>query len=241
VLSLVKRNASIVDIYWGPGHALIALIAALLSPDGALPRRILIASLAILWGARLGVYLFLRNAGQPEDFRYRSLRKRVGSKFPLVSLGLVFGLQGVLMWIISLPLQVAQHSPVPPDLGLLDAVGALIWAVGFVVESVADLELRRFKADPANRDRVLDRGLWRYTRHPNYFGDFLVWWGFFAIAAATPYGVWTLPAPLIMSFLLMRVSGVPLLERSLVQHRPGYRDYIERTSAFFPRPPRRPG
>jgi steroid 5-alpha reductase family enzyme len=143
------------------------------------------------------------------------------------------------MWVVSLPVQVVMRAPGGP-LGPLDALGALVCAIGIGFEAIGDGQLARFKADPANAGRVMDRGLWRYTRHPNYFGDACVWWGLFAIALGTPLGPWSVVGPVLMTFLLLRVSGVPLLERSLAKRRPDYAAYASRTSAFFPRPPRRP-
>lgn len=240
LLSLARRDVSIVDLYWGPGFAAIAALAAGLSGGDAPARRWLVVALAALWGLRLGGYLLWRNWGQSEDARYAAMRRHHGARFPWVSLGTVFGLQALLQWFVSLPLQVAVLSPRPAGLTLLDAAGVALFALGLGFESVGDAQLARFKADPDNRGRVMDRGLWRYTRHPNYFGDFCVWWGFFAIALATPHGVWTVLSPLVMSFLLLRVSGVALLERDIAKRRPAYRDYVRRTSAFLPRPPRPP-
>jgi steroid 5-alpha reductase family enzyme len=238
LVSLARRDASIVDIWWGPGFVWIAGVACAVGTGGDPSRRALSLGLLALWGLRLGVYLFVRNHGAGEDYRYQAMRRRHGERFGWVSLWTVFGLQGVLAWIVSWPVQVVHVSAGGP-LGALDLVGALLFAVGFGFEAIGDWQLARFKADPANAGRVMDRGLWRYTRHPNYFGDTLVWWGLFAIALATPAGAWTLPGPLLMSFLLLRVSGVPLLERGLRKRRPGYADYVARTSAFFPLPPRR--
>jgi steroid 5-alpha reductase family enzyme len=237
--SVWKRNASIVDVIWGPGFAGIALVAFATS-DAPLARRALVTGLALVWGLRLGGYLLRRAWGKPEDFRYQAMRRYWGARFPLVSLLTVFALQGVLMWIVSLPLQVAQVAAEPAELGALDALGACLWLVGMFFESVGDSQLARFKADPANAGRVMDRGLWRYTRHPNYFGDCLVWWGFFAIALAVPGGIYTLVGPIAMTVLLRRVSGVTLLERSLVKRRPGYAEYVARTNPFIPGPPRAP-
>lgn len=236
LLSLVLRNASIVDIFWGAGFAVIGLLAFSLT-DGSTPRRLLITTLVCVWGLRLAGYLWWRNVGHGEDPRYVAMRRHWGGRFPLVSLFTVFALQGVLMWIVSLPVQLAQFDAGGP-LGLLDALGAALFAVGLTFESVGDWQLARFKADPNNAGRVMDRGLWRYTRHPNYFGDFCVWWSLFLIALATPYGGWSIVGPAVMSFFLMRVSGVPMLERSIGKRRPGYAEYKRKTSAFFPRPPR---
>src|SRR5262245_16254353 len=237
VTSLVKRDVSIVDIGWGLGFAGIALLT-FARTDGWEPRRLLITALTVIWGARLGVYLLCRNWGQPEDFRYQRMRRRYGERFAWVSLVGVFGLQGVLMWIVSLPVQVAQTAAEPAHWTALDLAGIVLWSVGLFFEAVGDRQLSRFKADPANRGQVMDGGLWRYTRHPNYFGDFCVWWGLWLIALATG-AAWTAIGPALMSFFLMRVSGVPMLERGMEKRRPGYAEYVRRTNAFFPWSPRR--
>ena len=235
--SLRLRNASIVDIVWGPGFAAVALRTAMHS-DAAAGRRWLVAGLALAWGLRLGVYLYWRSRGKPEDFRYQAMRRFWGARFPWVSLVTVFALQGALMFAISLPLQVAASAFEPARLGALDALGVALWLVGMFFECAGDFQLAHFRADPANAGRVLDSGLWRYTRHPNYFGDFLVWWGFFAIAAGTPGGFYTVVSPILMTILLRRVSGVTLLERALARRKPDYASYVARTSAFLPRLPR---
>ena len=238
VLSLVRRDASVVDVLWGIGFAFVALVTygACGAPTS---RARLVLGLTVLWGARLALYLSWRNSGQGEDFRYGAMRRRHGERFAWVSLYTVFGLQAALCWVISLPVQAAIASPTWETLGLLDALGVVLFAVGFFFESVGDLQLARFKADPMNRGKVMDRGLWAWTRHPNYFGDAVVWWGLFTLSLSTPVGIFTLPAPLLMTFLLLRVSGVALLERSLVKRRPEYKEYMERTSTFWPLPPRR--
>jgi len=238
LVSLALRDASIVDVYWGPGFAVIGAAAWLLGSGGDDARRALATLLVALWGARLGTYLGWRNFGRGEDPRYQAMRRHWGDRFARVSLVTVFGLQAWLLWFVSLPVQAVHVSPGGP-LGALDGAGAALVILGLSFEGVGDAQLARFRADPANRCRVLDRGLWRYTRHPNYFGDCCAWWGLYAIAAATPLGVWTVLSPLAMSFLLLRVSGVALLERSIGKRRPDYADYIARTSAFVPLPPRR--
>jgi steroid 5-alpha reductase family enzyme len=236
--SLAMKNASIVDIFWGAGFAAIAIITFTLA-DGYHPRKLLTAGLAVVWGLRLAVHIGWRNHGKGEDFRYKAMRKRIGDRFSLVSLFTVFGLQGALMWVISLPLQFAQLSREPSGFTWLDFLGAAFWVTGFGFEAIGDLQLTMFRVNPANKGKVMDRGLWAYTRHPNYFGDALLWWGFFVIAVATPHGWWTVVSPLLMTTLLMKVSGVALLEKTLVRTRPEYQDYVQRTSAFFPRPPKR--
>jgi steroid 5-alpha reductase family enzyme len=198
----------------------------------------LLALLCALWALRLGGYLAWRNAGHGEDPRYQAMRRYWGKRFPLISLATVFTFQGALQWVVSLPVQVGVVAPGDAPLGLLDAVGALVFACGLAFETIGDAQLARFKADAANGGRVMDRGLWRYTRHPNYFGDALAHWGLFAIALATPHGWMTALSPALMTFLLLRVSGVALLERSIGKRRPEYAEYQRRTSAFLPLPPR---
>lgn len=236
--SLALRDASIVDRFWGAGFVLVSAVT-LFYGDGALLRSALLTGLVAIWGLRLSLHLTRRNWGEGEDYRYQAMRRSWGDRFWLVSLGTVFLLQGLLLWIVSLPVQKGASAPRPESLTLLDALGVALWLVGFTFEAVADAQLRRFLADPENRGRVMDRGLWRYTRHPNYFGDAVVWWGLFSIALATPGSWWTVASPLAMTFLLTRVSGVPMLERRLLRSRPGYAEYVARTSAFFPWPPKK--
>ncbi len=248
LVSLVVKDASIVDMFWGFGFVVVAWVGYVWG-DGAPNRKMLVTALVTLWGLRLTFHLTRRNLGKGEDYRYKAMRAKHGSRFPLVSLGTVFGLQGVILWIVSLPVQAASSTsssffplvgptpPLPSPLTWIDGVGVLVWAVGLFFEAVGDMQLNRFKADPTNQGKVMDRGLWRYTRHPNYFGDFMVWWGIYLVALSAG-AFWTAIGPALMSFFLMRVSGVPLLEQSLKKNRPGYAEYIARTSAFFPRPPR---
>ena len=239
LVSLAVRNASIVDIVWGAGFVVVAW-AVRLTVDGNDARQWLLVGMTSIWGLRLSGYLFWRNHGKPEDFRYQAMRRRHGARFPLVSLGTVFAFQGLMMWIVSLPVQLGQ-ARATPDVGLLAILGVVVWAVGLGFEAIGDAQLARFKADPANAGAVMDRGLWRYTRHPNYFGDACIWWGIALVAAETGVGAWGIVGAALMTVLLRRVSGVTLLEKSLVKRRPGYADYVARTSPFVPRPPRRTG
>ena len=233
VLSLILRDSSIVDIFWGLGFVAVAYFYSVAGgPFDA--RAKLTLGLVTLWGTRLAVHILLRNWGRGEDRRYVAMRERWGRSYPLASLGTVFLLQGVLLWLISAPLFVATQSQAPAPLVWSDLVGAGLVLVGLYFEAVADYQLVRFKADPANEGMVLYTGLWRYSRHPNYFGDFLVWWGFFALALGRPEPLWSVVGPLIMSFLLLRVSGVRLLEKDLQRSKPDYRHYTDKTNAFFP-------
>jgi len=236
-VSLALRNASIVDIVWGAGFVVVAW-AVRLRVDGHAPRQWLLVAMTSIWGLRLSGYLFWRNHGKPEDFRYQAMRRRYGSRFPLISLGTVFAFQGLMMWTVSLPVQLGQARDTP-GLGVLAVLGVAVWLVGLGFEAIGDAQLARFKADPASAGQVMDRGLWRYTRHPNYFGDACIWWGIALVAAETGVGAWGFVGAALMTVLLRRVSGVTLLEKSLTKRRPGYAAYVARTSPFVPRPPRR--
>jgi steroid 5-alpha reductase family enzyme len=235
--SLILRDASIVDVFWGLGFVLLTWVYFVLTPDGSTSRKLLIGTLVTLWGLRLSIHILWRNWGKGEDFRYRKWRDAAGRSWWWKSYFKVFLLQGLLMWIISAPLAAAQVSPTPGSLALLDILSIPVWLVGFLFESVADWQLARFRGNPDNRGKLLREGLWRYSRHPNYFGDATQWWGYYLVAAAAG-GYWTLFSPILMTYLLMRVSGVTMLEQTLKTHKPDYRDYIASTNAFLPWPPR---
>lgn len=238
LISLKMRDASIVDIVWGLGFVVVAATAAVVG-EGFADRRLLLVSLVGVWGLRLSGYLAWRNLGHGEDYRYVAMRKKYGSRFWWISLFQVFALQGALMWIVSLPVQLSATADRPASFGPLAYAGVAVWTVGLLFETIGDAQLARFKSDPQNKGQVMDQGLWRYTRHPNYFGDFCVWWGIFLIAAETVAGRYGIIGPIVMSFLLIRVSGVAMLERTIGKRRPGYAEYVARTSAFFPRPPKK--
>ena len=239
MVSVKRRDASIADICWGLGFVLLAWLYGFLSPALTL-RSWLVAVLITLWGTRLSQHIFRRNRGKGEDPRYQAMRASHGRAFWWHSLFTVFWLQGALLWFVALPLLVSVRATQPAALTAVDGLGAMLFAVGFAFEVVGDYQLEGFRAEPSNRGKVLDRGLWRYTRHPNYFGDATMWWGMYAIAASTPGGWLTVLSPALMTLLLMRVSGVTLLEDSLKLSKPGYRAYIARTPAFFPWFPRVP-
>jgi steroid 5-alpha reductase family enzyme len=235
--SLRIRDASIVDIAWGANGALIALITFVLAP-GPFPRKLLLTGATAFWGLRLALYIGFRNRGKGEDFRYAAMRANHGEAFPGRSLVRIFLLQAVLIWAISVPVMVGQFASSPADLVFLDYLGLGILVLGLVLEAVADQQLKEFLRHPENRGKVMDRGLWRYSRHPNYFGESLIWWGIFLIASATPWGWVTVFSPLLMTWFLLKVSGVPMLEEALAQRRDGYREYMRRTSGFIPWPPK---
>ena len=234
-VSLFKRDVSIVDSSWS--LLFLAMTFAYSVPawlqgePGA--RALLLLLLVSAWALRLSIYISWRNRGEAEDPRYQAIRRKHEPGFAFKSLYLVFGLQGLLAWFISLPLLAAASGSSP--LGALDAIAVLLWLTGFGFESVADAQLAAFRAKPQNRDQVLDSGLWRYSRHPNYFGECTLWWGFYLLAVAAG-GWWSFPAPLLMTFLLLRVSGVALLERDIGDRRPAYRNYVKHTNAFIPGP-----
>lgn len=234
-VSVFRRDVSIVDSVWSLFFLAAAGAYALTVADAG-TRAVLVLVLVTLWALRLSLYITWRHWGEAEDHRYQAIRARNQPRFAFKSLYLVFGLQGLLAWIISLPLLAAIAAPAA--LNLLDYAGAALMLFGLAFETIADAQLSRFKSHAVNRGHVLDTGLWRYTRHPNYFGEFCVWWGFYLIALAAG-GWWAVVSPLLMSFLLLRVSGVTLLEQDIGQRRPAYRDYIARTNAFIPGFPRR--
>ena len=234
LVSVVRKDVSFVDSLW----SLFFLVAAgvfAIEAESLSPRGILVLTLVTLWSLRLSIYITARNWGQPEDYRYETIRANNEPGFAFKSLYIVFGLQGVLAWLIALPLLPAITSDVA--LSPLDLVASLLWITGFVFEAGGDYQLARFKARKDSKGRVLNTGLWRYTRHPNYFGDFCIWWSFYLFAAASG-GWWSIASPLLMSILLLKVSGVAMLENTITERRPEYADYIRKTNAFFPGPSR---
>ena len=239
MVSVKRRDASIADICWGLGFVLLAWLYCFLSP-ALTPRSWLVTVLITSWGTRLSQHIFRRNRGKGEDPRYQAMRASHGRAFWWRSLFTVFWLQGAILWFVALPLLVAVSAAQPAALTPVDGLGIFLFAVGFGFEVVGDYQLERFRAEPYNRGNVLESGLWRYTRHPNYFGDATMWWGIYAVAASTPGGWLTVLSPSVMTLLLMRVSGVTLLEDGLKASKPGYRAYITRTPAFFPWFPRAP-
>lgn len=234
IVSLAKRDVSVVDILWPLLFLIAGISTFFLSEPG--PRAVLMLTLVAVWAFRLSIYLAWRNFRNGEDRRYRAIRQNNEPRFWLKSLYLIFAFQVTIAWIIALPVVAAVESGVP--LRWLDGLGVALWSIGFVFETVGDYQLARFKADAGNRGRILDSGLWRYTRHPNYFGNACVWWGIFLIALASG-AWWTVVSPLLMTYLLLKFSGVPMLEDSIVARYPQYRDYRQRTSSFLPWFPRK--
>jgi steroid 5-alpha reductase family enzyme len=235
-VSVRLSDVSIVDPAWGPMFGVVALVAAL-AGNGDAGRRWLLVGLTAAWGLRLGGYLLRRKLSEPgEDRRYAEMRSKRGAGFAAWSLWAIFGVQGLLVLVVSLPIQVSSQRPA--GLGAAAIPGLVLFAIGLGFEAIGDEQLRRFKGDPANQGLVMDRGLWRYTRHPNYFGDVCVWWGLWLVVLPAGGTWWTAIGPLAMSYLLIRVSGKAMLERDIGQRRPGYAEYVARTSGFFPLPPR---
>ena len=238
LVSIPLKDASIVDIFWGPGFAVAAWVSFALA-SGAPARKGLVVLLATIWALRLGLYLLWRKRGHGEDPRYTALINHLGpEKRHHTTLTRVFLLQGVIMWVVALPVMAA---PVWRELvlGFFAYAGATLWVVGFLFESFGDWQMARFKADPAHKSKVMDRGLWRWTRHPNYFGDACLWFGLWLIACDHPLGWALVISPLLMTYFLIAVTGKALLERRLKRSNPAYAAYIAKTSGFFPLPPRR--
>jgi steroid 5-alpha reductase family enzyme len=235
LLSWPMGNVSIVDSLWSLMLFAAGVIYGL-GADPRAPRLAFLLWLVVIWAFRLSIYITARNIGKGEDHRYQAIRARNQPGFAVKSLYLVFWMQAGLAWLISLPLLGAVSSIAPPN--IIDAFGFGLWVLGMVFEAGGDFQLARFKRNPANQGKVMDRGLWRYTRHPNYFGEFCIWWGFWCFAVAAG-AWWTLPGPVALTFLLLRVSGVTLLEKDIGNRRPQYADYVLKTNAFFPGPPRK--
>jgi steroid 5-alpha reductase family enzyme len=238
IISIFLKNVSIVDIFWGIGF-IVASSCYYYYSQGNPARKLIVESLVVLWGLRLSIYLAWRNNGKGEDFRYQEFRRKAGpGKFWWTSFFRVFLLQGILMWIISAPLLGAQYNSNSTCPGLLDYIAILVWLVGFSFETGGDLQLARFKLNPLNKGKLLDTGFWHYTRHPNYFGDSAVWWSFGLLSLA---GSSYLPAlgAVLMTALIIKVSGVALLEKSLKEKKPEYHEYIRTTNAFIPWFPRK--
>jgi steroid 5-alpha reductase family enzyme len=233
IWSVFIKNVSIIDVFWGFGFVIVNVFYAFMYGD-LTPRKLLVLALVGIWGLRLSIYLAIRNSGKGEDFRYQEFRKNYGPKrYWWFSYFQTFLLQAVLIMIISIPLFAINTSSSSGDLTGLDYLGILVWCIGFIFESVGDYQLMRFKQNPNNKGKVLDSGLWKYTRHPNYFGDSAVWWSYALFCIASGH-YWQIICSIIMTLLIIRVSGVSLLEKTLKDSKPMYNDYIKKTSSFLP-------
>lgn len=240
-VSIAIRDPSFIDSWWGLGVIVLAW-SSYLQPDEKSPHGLLIAALATAWGLRLGLFLLWRWRKHGHDRRYKKMfdraQQKQGWNFATTSLLYVFLPQLLLQFVMALPVQVSQLSDAPAPLGTLAYIGAALAIFGILYEAIADAQLAAFKANPANTGKLMDRGLWRYSRHPNYFGELCTWWGIYAVAAETQFGLWSLPGPLLITFLLTRVSGAPTTEPHLQKTRPEYAEYKRRTSSFIPLPPK---
>ena len=237
-VSVARRDVGVVDVFWGPAFVVAEAVAWARGGWGR-GWRLAHVGLVAVWGVRLAVHIAWRGRGRGEDRRYAAMRRARGPSFWWVSLFKVFLLQATLAAALSAPLAIVQmRGAIEPGWCI---AGLALWVAGFACEAAADAQLLAFQGDPASRGRVLDSGLWRFSRHPNYFGEALLWWGYGAFAAGAAGGFWTLYSPLVVTVLLLRISGVPLLEAGMAARRPGYASYVERTSAFVPWPPRGAG
>jgi steroid 5-alpha reductase family enzyme len=236
VLAIVLKNNSIADVAWGPGFIIVATALLFYAGEYA-PRQILITILIAIWGFRLGIRILLRNWGKAEDFRYRTWRQQWGKYFIVRSYLQVFVLQGFLLLLIIFPvflISTAGHKP----LFWLDVIGILVWSIGFFFEAVGDYQLDNFIKNPANKGRILDSGLWRFTRHPNYFGEVTQWWGVFILGLSLSFGWLGIIGPLTITILILKVSGIPMLEKVMSEN-PAFQTYKEKTSVFLPRFPKK--
>jgi steroid 5-alpha reductase family enzyme len=237
LFSLVIKNTSIVDSFWGPGFVLAAWFSFFVTGNRSLTAW-LVVILVTIWGLRLSAYVTIRNHGKGEDFRYRKWREEHGKNWWWFSYFQTFVLQGVIMWIVSLPVSAAMFYA-RASLPIWQAVViSLIWVVGFFFETAGDAQLAAFKSNPENKGKLLTTGVWHYTRHPNYFGDSTQWWAFFLLAF-TAGAWWTVISPILMTLFLIKVSGVAMLEKTLKNNKPGYEEYIRSTSSFIPWPPKK--
>lgn len=224
-------NFGIVDVAWGLGYVLIAVFN-LLNAEEVTPRQIVVTALVGVWGLRLAVYLYYRNWGKPEDYRYRRMRERWGDGAGVHAFWKIFMLQGLLMLAAGYPL-ILVHAMPGPAFSILDAAGIVVWTTGFLMETIADAQLRRFVRKDRKGNEVMTGGLWRYSRHPNYFGEALLWWGIFLLIVSVPCGWAAAGGPLVITLLLLFVSGVPLLEKRYAGN-PAFQAYARRTSLFIP-------
>lgn len=233
LISLKRNNVTIADSLWGLGFIIIAWLTFFQS-DGFLWRKIIITAAVTIWGLRLSYHITKRGLGKPEDPRYTQWRKEYGSRFPLVSLFRVFLVQALFMWLIAMSLQVSQSAEMPDYITITDIAGAAIWLSGFIIESSADRQLSQFIKNPANRGRVMRYKLWKYSRHPNYFGESAMWWGIYIISCSVQYGLFTVFSPALITYTLLKITGVSLMEETMFKDNPEYAEYKRTTSSFIP-------
>ena len=234
-IALARKDNSLADVAWGIGFIVVAFVVYFIAGEFS-PVALLVNTLILAWGLRLAIRIYRRNKGKGEDFRYKKWRQDWGKAWIIRSYLQVFLLQGLFMFLISLPVVLVNRDG-EAEIGLLALIGAAVWLLGFMFETIGDYQLDRYMADMANRGKVLDTGLWRYSRHPNYFGEVVQWWGIFIIGLGVEYGWLGIVGPVTISILILKVSGIPLLEKSL-ERNPLYVEYQRRTSVFWPLPPR---
>ncbi len=236
VISLVKKRNDVADVAWGLGFVLVVWTGLFLSYDFHL-RGLIVNIMVSIWGLRLAWHIYRRNVGKAEDYRYLAWRKEWGKWFYLRSYFQVYLLQGTLLFLIALPVLLINKSA-GTALGLIDAIGIFVWMFGFYFEVIGDRQLAQFIKNPANKGKLLQSGLWAYTRHPNYFGEVTQWWGLWLVALSVPNAVWSVIGPITITFLIFRVSGIPMLEKKLSEH-PDFANYKFKVSMFFPLPPKK--
>lgn len=235
VVSIIRARNDVADVAWGIGFVIMAWAAYVLSGAPGV-RGALVCSLVTLWGVRLALHIYRRNKGKPEDYRYQAWRTEWGRWFYLRSYLQVYLLQGVLLFMIAMPVFLIQHAGIL-SVGVLDILGICVWVLGFFFESVGDAQLARFIKDPAHKGQLMQSGLWAYARHPNYFGEVTQWWGIWIIALGSAYGWVGIIGPLTITFLILKVSGIPLLEKKMAEN-PAFAEYKRRVSMFIPLPPK---
>ena len=231
VVSLIKKRNDVADVAWGLGFVLLAWVSFFLVPDFGI-RGLLVNILVSIWGLRLALHIYSRNKGKAEDYRYLAWRNEWGKYFYIRSYFQVYLLQGFLLFLIVLPVLLINQSSASP-FNYLDLLGVLVWIFGFYFEVVGDAQLASFIRNPANKGKLMQNGLWAYTRHPNYFGEVMQWWGIWLIALSVPAGLFSIIGPLTITFLILKVSGIPMLEKKMAEH-PDFAEYKKRVSVFFP-------
>jgi steroid 5-alpha reductase family enzyme len=236
LISLLKKRNDVADIAWGPGFIVVAFTGLIIASNFS-HRSLIVSSLILIWGLRLASHIGNRHVGKPEDARYAKWRKEWGKTFLIRSFLQVFILQGILLIIVALPI-IKINASLPSPLTVLDVFGLCIWLFGFSFETVSDWQLARFLKLPSGRGKIMTSGLWRYSRHPNYFGEVTLWWGIYIIALSVPNGWMSIIGPLTITFLILKVSGIPMLEEGF-RDNPDFQQYKQRTSAFIPLPPRK--
>lgn len=233
IISIILKNSSIVDFFWGLGFIMVSVVSIFLSQIVCL-KNYLVLIMVSLWGSRLAIHILIRNWGKGEDYRYQNFRKKAGKNWWIISLFKVFMLQGAILFIISLGIQYINLSLNNLNISIINIIGIFIFLTGFLCESISDIQLYRFVNTKDNNGKVINKGLWKYSRHPNYFGESLIWWGIFFFAIISFESLILIISPLLITFLIYKVSGVKMLEKDLVKQIPGYKNYMDTTSAFIP-------